>query len=238
MHLPELSDIQLLQLNIRFESMSTIEILEWAWQSFAPHLAASSSFQTQSVPLLHLIAQNCPEMPIIFLDTEMHFPETLHFKDELQARFKLNIITVRPIIERHELADRYGVDLPEQHPDLCCYIHKVEPMQHALAGFQAWITGTRRDQTEHRQKQAILERQAFGLLKIQPMLNWTKTDIYTYIEQHKLPHHPLLLQGYQSIGCAPCTYAVPSEDERAGRWPGQTKTECGLHTRTIDSLAD
>jgi phosphoadenosine phosphosulfate reductase len=230
-NLTALPELDLPHLNERFERLPAPEILQWAWETFGSQAAASSSFQTQSVPLLHLISQICPTMPIIFLDTEFHFPETLCFRDELQERFKLNIVNMRPVIERDELATRYGVSLPQHNPDLCCYIHKVEPMQRALAGFQAWVSGTRRDQTEHRQQQAMLERLPDGLLKIQPMLNWTKSEINNYIEQHNLPRHPLFGQGYRSIGCAPCTLPSLSEDERAGRWAGLDKTECGLHTK-------
>lgn len=228
---PSSFDLDLPDLNKRFEHLSAPEILRWVWEIFGSQAAASSSFQTQSVPLLHLISQMCPTMPIIFLDTGFHFPETLHFRDELQERFKLNIVNMRPVIERDELATRYGVSLPQHDPDLCCYIHKVEPMQRTLAGFQAWVSGTRRDQTEHRQQQAMLERLPDGLLKIQPMLNWTKNEINAYIEQYDLPRHPLFGQGYRSIGCAPCTQPSLSEDERAGRWAGLDKTECGLHTK-------
>ncbi len=223
-------DLDLPDLNERFERLSAPEILRWAWETFGSHMAASSSFQTQSVPLLHLISQICPAMPVIFLDTGLHFPETLLFRDQLQERFNLNIVDVRPVIARGELAARYGVSLPEHDPDLCCYLHKVEPMQRALTGFRAWVSGARRDQTEQRQAQAILERLPSGLLKIQPMLNWTKTEINNYIEMYHLPRHPLFVQGYRSIGCAPCTQPSFAEDERAGRWAGLDKTECGLHT--------
>lgn len=232
---PSSFDLDLPDLNERFEHLPAQEILRWAWETFGSHVAVSSSFQTQSVPLLHLIAQICPNIPAIFLDTEFHFPETLHFRDELQERFNLNIVNVHPVIGRSELAARYGVNLPEHDPDLCCYLHKVEPMQRALSEYRAWVSGARRDQTEQRRGQAILEQLPDGLLKIQPMLNWTKTDINTYIEQHGLPHHPLFAQGYRSIGCAPCTQPSLTEDDRAGRWAGLDKTECGLHTGLMNS---
>ncbi|MFN8453291.1 MAG: phosphoadenylyl-sulfate reductase [Anaerolineae bacterium] len=234
-NLTTLPELDLPHLNERFERLLTPEILQWAWESFGAHAAASSSFQTQSVPLLHLISQICPDMPVIFLDTGLHFPETLRFRDELQARFKLNIVDVRPVIGRSELAARYGVSLPEHDPDLCCYLHKVEPMQRALSEFRAWISGTRRDQTGQRQGQAILDQLPSGLLKIQPMLNWIKIEINDYIEKYNLPRHPLFGQGYRSIGCAPCTQPSFAEDERAGRWAGLDKTECGLHTGLMNS---
>lgn len=228
-------DLNLPDLNERFERLSAPEILRWAWETFGAQVAASSSFQTQSVPLLHLIAQNCPDMPVIFLDTEFHFPETLQFRNELQERFNLNIMNMRPVIGRGELETRYGVSLPQHDPDLCCYIHKVEPMQRALSGFRAWVNGTRRDQTEQRQRLAILEQLPSGLLKIQPMLNWTKTEINNYIETYNLPRHPLFGRGYRSIGCAPCTQPSFTEDDRAGRWAGLDKTECGLHTGLMNA---
>jgi phosphoadenosine phosphosulfate reductase len=228
-----LPDLDLVRLNARFEAQSPTKILQWAWETFGPDIAASSSFQTQSVPLLHLISQICPDMPVIFLDTELHFPETLAFRDELQQHFRLKLVVVQPRIQRSELAVRYGVNLPEHNPDLCCYINKIEPMQRALSGLKAWVSGARRDQTAQRQKLASLERQPSGLFKIQPMLNWTRADINRYIEQHQLPSHPLLSQGYRSIGCAPCTHPTLSGDERAGRWAGLDKTECGLHTGLI-----
>ncbi|GIK42518.1 MAG: phosphoadenosine phosphosulfate reductase [Chloroflexota bacterium] len=223
-------DLDIPDLNDRFERLPPAEILEWAWNTFAPHIAASSSFQTQSLPLLHLISQVCPAMPVIFLDTGFHFPETLQFRDELQARLKLNIVVVRAAVEKSELLARFGEGLYRRDPDLCCYINKVEPMQRATAGLQAWISGVRHDQTEHRNNLRILEPEANGPLKIHPLLNWTKKEVWAYIDQYQLPVHPLLAWGYVSVGCAPCTRPVHAgENERAGRWAGLDKVECGLH---------
>jgi phosphoadenosine phosphosulfate reductase len=121
--------------------------------------------------------------------------------------------------------------LPQTDPNLCCYIHKVQPMQRALDSVWCWISGIRRDQTAVRAQAQILELQDNGLIKVNPMLNWTKADVNNYIKEHNLPTHPLLEKGYRSIGCAPCTVAVGADDsERAGRWVGHGKTECGLHT--------
>jgi phosphoadenosine phosphosulfate reductase len=121
--------------------------------------------------------------------------------------------------------------LPVEDPNLCCYLHKVQPMQSALKGYKAWITGIRRDQTAVRAKANFLELQGDGLLKINPLLNWTKADVNRYIEEHNLPRHPLYEKGYRSVGCAPCTIAIGvNDDERAGRWAGRGKVECGLHT--------
>jgi phosphoadenosine phosphosulfate reductase len=129
------------------------------------------------------------------------------------------------------VARQHTRTLPVEDPNLCCFLHKVQPMQKALKDLKAWISGIRRDQTPTRAKARILELQEDGLLKINPLLNWTKADIDAYIKQHDLPVHPLLEKGYRSIGCAPCTIAVgQNDDERAGRWVGRGKTECGLHT--------
>ena len=223
-------DLDLPYLNQQFEQQSPAEILQWSWEVFGPNIAASSSFQTQSLPLLHLISQICPDMPIIFLDTGFHFPETLAFRDELQARFKLNIIVTRPVIEKSQLLLRYGEGLYRRDPDLCCYLNKVEPMQRVMAGLPAWVSGVRRDQTEYRTGLRTLEPQPSGLLKIHPLLHWTGQEVSAYIDRYQLPSHPLMAKGYPSVGCAPCTRAVSSgELERAGRWAGLTKTECGLH---------
>lgn len=224
-------DIDVFELNERLSQCSAREILAWAWRTFGPMVVASSSFQTQSVPLLHIISQVCPEMPIVFIDTGFHFLETLAFRDELQMRYNLNIMVVHPAIGKSQLLAKYGEGLYRRDPDLCCYINKVEPMQRVLAGKLAWVSGVRGDQTARRKSLQVLELQPSGLLKIHPMLKWTGREAWEYIEKHRLPVHPLLPEGFLSIGCAPCTRPVSAgEDERAGRWAGTDKTECGLHT--------
>lgn len=233
---PALADLDIARLNEANETMESWtagDILAWAWEALGPDVAVSSSFQTQSVPLLYMVAQACPQMPVIFLDTGYHFAETLAYRDELQARFHLNIVTVRPAIEKSQLLQQYGEGLYRRDPDLCCHIHKVEPMQRAVAGLRGWISGVRRDQTANRRALRVIEPQPTGLLKIHPMLNWTKQDVWTFINQHDLPVHPLFSKGYLSIGCAPCTRPVADgEDDRAGRWAGVGKTECGLHVNS------
>lgn len=225
------SGLDIPHFNARLDRWSAEEILTWAWETFRPRVVASSSFQTQSVPLLHIISRACPDMPVIFLDTGFHFMETLAFRDELRARYDLNIIVARPAIGKSQLLAKYGEGLYRRDPDLCCYINKVEPMQRVLSGMRAWVSGVRRDQTTHRKDLGVIEPQSSGLLKIHPMINWTRKDIWEYIERYRLPYHPLYPSGYLSIGCAPCTRPVsPGEEERAGRWAGTEKKECGLHT--------
>jgi phosphoadenosine phosphosulfate reductase len=198
---------------------------------FAADIALSSSFQTQSIPLLHMAMQAMPDIRVFFLNTGYHFWDTLIFREQLGRELNMNVIDLYRDSCWDVFRRRFGRELPVVDPNLCCFIHKVQPMQEALQGLKAWITGIRRDQTKTRAQARILELQEDGLLKINPLLNWKKTDIQAYRTAYDLPEHPLLKKGYRSIGCAPCTRPVQEgEDERAGRWAGLGKTECGLHT--------
>src|SRR5690606_15495201 len=150
---------------------------------------------------------------------------------QIAREWNLNIVDLYRDHRWDAYARQRTRTLPLEDPDLCCYIHKVNPMQTALQNYKAWISGIRRDQTSVRANAKILELQSDGLLKINPLLNWTKADVKKYMEENKLPSHPLLEKGYRSVGCAPCTIAIGvNEDERAGRWTGREKIECGLHT--------
>lgn len=230
----ELSSAERIRLCAAFETRAPQEILAWAVETFAPRLALTSSFQSQSLPLLHMLAQIAPQTPVFFLDTGLHFWETLLFREEIQRTLGLNVQDLRPASAWQPFLQRFGRDLPREDPDLCCFIRKVQPVQRALQGMDAWVSGIRRDQTANRKTAQFLEVEPGGLLKINPLLNWTRADVQAYIQRYRLPTHPLLKKGYPSIGCRPCTSAIrPGEDERAGRWQGQNKTECGLHTETF-----
>lgn len=219
------------RLSQEFESKTPQEIIKWAADTYWPQIVLSSSFQTQSVPLLHMASQIRRDILIFFLDTGYHFWETLMFREQLASHWHLNILDLYRDTRWDEFARERTRSLPGDDPNLCCYIHKVDPMQRALKDMKAWISGIRRDQTATRAHARILELQDDGLLKINPLLNWTKADVKKYAEEHKLPAHPLFQRGYRSIGCSPCTVAVGlNDDERAGRWLGRGKTECGLHT--------
>jgi phosphoadenosine phosphosulfate reductase len=231
-----LQGLNITRLNERLDQLQAEEILEWAWDAFGPQVVMSSSFQTQSVPLLHIVSRVCPEMPVVFIDTGFHFAETLTFRDELRSRYDLNVVVVHALLEKSQLLERYGEGLYRRDPDLCCYINKVEPMRRATSEMRAWVAGIRRDQTAHRKALKTLEPQPTGLLKIHPMINWTKRDVWKYIDKYKLPSHPLFTKGYLSIGCVPCTRPVlAGEGERAGRWVGVEKTECGLHEGWVNN---
>ncbi|WP_251923643.1 phosphoadenylyl-sulfate reductase [Salinibacter ruber] len=214
----------------KLEGASVETVLQWTWNTFGDDAAATSSFQSQSVPLLHLISQHVPDLPILFLDTGFHFPETLEFRDQLIEEFGLNVRSPEPRLGHDGFREKYG-KLHQRDPNMCCYLNKVEPLEDAMKEYDAWVSGIRRDQTKNRAGTPVLQREEDGTLKVCPMVEWTSRDVWTYIDEHDLPKHPLLEEGYLSIGCAPCTQAPGEGDgERGGRWSGSDKTECGLHT--------
>ena len=154
------------------------------------------------------------------------------FREQLSSHWQLNVLDLYRDARWDVFMRQQVRSLPVNDPNLCCFIHKVQPMQRALKDMKAWISGIRRDQTSVRAQAKILELQDDGLLKINPLLNWTKEDVQRYSKEYRLPAHPLFQRGYRSIGCSPCTVAIGvNDDERAGRWSGRGKVECGLHTQ-------
>lgn len=223
--------LDLTRQNELFERATPEEILTWTTSQFAPDAVLTMSFQHEGVVIAHMLRGIAADTPILFIDTGYHFPETLAYRDELIARFGFPIRNLTSVMSREEFVATHGDDLYSRDPDLCCKINKVEPMQLALRGVRAWINGRRRDQAVTRTRMPIVERLQGGIVKVNPLANWNSRDTYRYLTAHDIPTHPLFEQGYTSIGCAPCTRPVlPGEDERAGRWAGKDKTECGLHT--------
>lgn len=205
-------------------------VLHYALTQLAPgRVAVVSSFGADSAVLLHLVASIDPDTPIVFLDTRKHFHETLAYREMLVERLGLgDVRSVRPAPGRIEQVDPAG-DLHALEPDICCDLRKTQPMAEALDGFDAWITGRKRFQAATRQAMPLFEREE-GRIKVNPLAAWSAHDVADYAATHDLPAHPLLEQGYRSIGCAPCTSPVgPGESDRAGRWRGMGKTECGIH---------
>ena len=192
-------------------------------------VALVSSFGADSVVLLHMAARIDPNVPVIFLETGMLFPETLAYQRDVAARLGLtDIRVVRPDATDLFLHDPDG-DLHGRDPDLCCTLRKVRPLELALQGVDAWVTGRKRVQGGDRAALPLFEVEA-GRIKANPLAAWTGADLSAYLDRHDLPRHPLVARGYPSIGCAPCTSKVaPGEDPRAGRWRGRAKTECGIH---------
>lgn len=188
----------------------------------------SSSFQSHSIPMLHLISQMMPDIPIYFVDTGFHFPETISYRDEIEKTLNLNIKTVSSKISKINQIGNEGKFLFVSDPDYCCDINKVGPMQEVAREYDVWLTGVRKDQSAHRKGLTYEAEGKNGILRFHPMLNWDDKMINTYISKNNLLTHPLEKDGYKSIGCAPCT-SKPKYDERSGRWLGMNKTECGLH---------
>jgi phosphoadenosine phosphosulfate reductase len=225
---------ELHEFNARFDGADPRTIITWAAERFMPRLAVTSSFQTQSVALLYLIGQTRPDIPVIFLDTGYHFPETLAYRDQLVEQFGLTLRVIRPASPPADVGQPPGDALYRRDPEMCCYVNKVEPMQRVLHDLDAWLTGIRRDQTDNRAHAQPVELVADGRVKVNPLLAWTRQDLWSTINRHHLPAHPLFSQGYLSIGCAPCTAPVTDGgDERSGRWAGTDKTECGLHNQAL-----
>lgn len=213
-------DEALAKLNREFEDASATDILKWAADSFGPHLALAASM-TDAV-LIDLAVRVAPAIEVVFIDTGYHFPETLETVEVVRRRYGLNlrIMTVAPHAE-----ELWKVD-----PANCCSSVKVGQLDRALAGKEAWMSGLRRDEAPSRAGAPIVARDLRGLIKVNPLANWTADDVDNYIVEHDIPVNPLLNRGYPSIGCMPCTQPVkPGEDPRSGRWSGSEKTECGLH---------
>lgn len=219
-----------------FTGAQARDLVAYTLGELAPgRTAVVSSFGTDSAVLLHLVAQVDRSTPVIFLDTGQHFPETLAHRDRLAGQ--LGLTDVRSVAPDPEALARLdpGGGLHAANPDLCCTIRKAEPLEHALKGFDVWLTGRRRRQAASRRTMPLVERDG-KRLKVNPLADWDASDVDAYMTIHELPAHPLLAKGYPSIGCAPCTSPVAAgEDARAGRWRGTGKTECGIHlTRNGD----
>jgi phosphoadenosine phosphosulfate reductase len=197
---------------------------------------ASSSLQTNSMPLLHILSQVAPEIPVYFLNTGYHFPETLSFRKQVQDLLKLSITDLYSAVPRNQQRDEAGRLLFTSDPDYCCYLNKIQPLEPILVSHDVWISGVRGDQSKVRAQMRREEKAPNGVIRFHPMLGWSSKMVYDYIKENNLPKHPLEGEGYMSIGCEPCTRKIDVNallDDRSGRWAGMNKTECGLHTQLI-----
>jgi phosphoadenosine phosphosulfate reductase len=217
------------ELNARLRDAQPQEILRAAIDLYGDKLALVSSFGAESAVLLHMVAQIKPDIPILFLDTGMLFGQTLDYRQQLAAKLGLtDVRDLRPQYQDIAVHDP-SADLWKTSTDACCNIRKVLPLDRALAGFDGWITGRKRFQGGDRLRLKVVEQGATQI-KFNPLANWSKEQIDAYAVEHDLPAHPLVAFGYPSIGCWPCTQPVEEgQDERAGRWAGSQKTECGIH---------
>lgn len=214
-----------------FETRSVEEVLEWAVSRHSPKLVMTSNFGVEGVVLIDHLMRVAPETPIIYLNTGFQFSATDDVKERLRDRYKFNLIEARAMLTVEEQAQIYGERLYETNPDLCCRIRKVEPLQRALAGFEAWVAALRRDQSPTRADIKTVEWNASKeIVKIHPLANWTRSQAWSYIVKNNLPYNQLYDDGYTSIGCWPCTRQVAAgQHERSGRWAGSRKQECGIH---------
>ncbi|MBE7453893.1 MAG: phosphoadenylyl-sulfate reductase [Kofleriaceae bacterium] len=221
------------------EGGDPVAALEWAVARFAPHLTLACSFGPEDLVLVELIGRHRLPIEIFTLDTGLFFPETVALWREVEARYGVKVRAVRPAQDLAAQADAHGPELWRRAPDRCCHLRKVVPLEAALAGKRAWITGIRRDQTPDRATARTVERDRRpGLIKLNPLVHWSHDDVWAHLYLHDVPTNPLHQRGYPSIGCAPCTSPVAAgEDPRTGRWRGSVKTECGLHVVADPGIA-
>ena len=223
-------DLAVGALNARYEGAPPEDVLHAALRFYAGGVAVVSSFGAEAAVLLHMTSQINPHVPVILIDTLMLFPETLRYQEDLGAW--LGLTDVRRISitrEERRRRDPYGA-LHIANPDACCALRKVEPLERALSGFAAHISGRKRYQAGTRAAMPLFEADAAGRIKVNPLAAWSPSDIAAYMDAHSLPRHPMVAKGFPSIGCVPCTSRVETgEDARAGRWRGLAKIECGIH---------
>lgn len=215
---------------IELELATPQEIIAWAVETF-PNITFACSFGAEDVVLVDILQKVSPATDIFYLDTDFHFKETYETRDKLMNRYDLQFVRVSPLISPADQERQHGAELWKEDPNTCCNIRKVEPLTRVLSKYEAWITGIRRDQAPTRANAKKIEYDVkFGLVKFNPIADWTSEDVWNYIRSNGLVYNPLHDQNYPSIGCEHCTRPVmPGEDPRAGRWAESEKTECGLH---------
>jgi phosphoadenosine phosphosulfate reductase len=225
----------LTELNRQLAGYSLDELLQWGLSTFGDKLVQVTSFGPPGMVIVDHLARLNPGIKVITIDTGFLFAETYSLWEQIQQRYPIRLEICRSALSTDGQAFLYDPRLWEEDPDHCCNLRKVLPLGSALAGMAAWITGVRRDQSPSRARAALVEWDAqYHLLKLNPLANWTREQVWSYIREHDLPYNALHDHGYTSIGCTHCT-RLPSNlaDERSGRWQGHQKTECGLHRQEI-----
>ena len=224
--------------NRTLATASPQEILRWAVETYHPRLTMATAFGPEGCIILHMLAEIEPNVRVFNLDTGYQLAETLALRDRIADRYGIEVEMVGASESVVEFEARHGGPLYAVDSDRCCRERKIAPLRPALAGYDAWISAIRADQSPDRSRAQVVGWDAkFELAKVNPLLRWTKRDVWAFIVTHKVPYNPLHDQGYPSIGCWPCTKAVAhGDDERAGRWAGQAKTECGLHSLDSSQL--
>jgi phosphoadenosine phosphosulfate reductase len=227
---------ELRQASDNLETATPQEILRWAVDRFAPRFTMATAFGPEGMTLIHMLAEIAPDTPIFNLETGYQFPETLELRERVQQRYGIAVELRRPELTVAEYEAQNGGPVYKTEPDRCCRDRKIRVLYQAIEGMHAWASAIRRDQSPDRAQAPIVGwDNKFQLVKVSPLANWTKKDVWDLILQHDIPYNPLHDQGYPSVGCWPCTRSVlMGEDERAGRWSGFQKTECGLHSLEAD----
>ncbi len=213
------------------ESWSPQRVLSWAFETFGSDVAISSAFGAEGMVLIDMASRIRKDFRLFTIDTEFLFPETYNLMDQIEQKYGIKIERAFSLLSPEEQERSYAAALWTSDPDQCCNLRKIEPLRRKLSEVNAWITSIRRDQTSFRQSAGKIEWDAkFGLVKVNPIADWSSKQVWRYLVDHGVPYNALHDQNYPSIGCTHCTRAVqPGEDARAGRWPGLSKTECGLH---------
>ncbi|MFF2501778.1 phosphoadenylyl-sulfate reductase [Streptomyces sp. NPDC058067] len=211
------------------EDASALEILTWAIDTFGTSFCVTSSMEDAVVA--HLASRVRAGVDVVFLDTGYHFPETIGTRDAVEAVMDVNVITLTPRQTVAEQDAEFGPKLHDRDPDLCCAMRKVKPLEEGLSSYTAWATGLRRDESPTRANTPVVGwDEKRRKVKVSPIARWTQDDVDAYVAEHGVLTNPLLMDGYGSVGCAPCTRRLlEGEDARAGRWSGSNKTECGIH---------
>jgi phosphoadenosine phosphosulfate reductase len=211
------------------EDASADDVIRWATDTFGDRICVTSSM-TDAV-IIHLASAVRPGIDVVFLDTGYHFPETIGTRDAVQAVYPVTLVNVTPSRTVEEQDAELGPRLYGRNPDLCCYLRKVEPLERTLKGYDAWISGVRRDETTNRRNTRVVEwDDKREMVKVNPIVAWTAKQVDDYIAENGILVNPLVYDGYPSIGCRTCTARVePGADPRSGRWAGTGKTECGIH---------
>jgi len=215
----------------RLKGKSAHDILRWAVETFYPRLTMATAFGPEGNCIIHMLAEIEPRVRVFNIDTGYQFPETLALRERIKERYGIEVEYVRADTTVPEYEHKHGGPVYVFDTDQCCHDRKITPLRRGVVGYDAWISAIRKDQTKDRAQANIVQWDAkFKLVKVNPLLEWTKNDVWKFITTHDVPYNPLHDHGYPSIGCWPCTRAVaPGEDERAGRWAGTQKKECGLH---------
>jgi phosphoadenosine phosphosulfate reductase len=217
----------------RLEQQGAVAALEWAFEEFGPRVALGTGFGLEGAALLDMAVRIEPKPVVFFVDTGFLFPETYELRRRLEARYEIEIQAVEPALTPQQQEDVFGARLWAFDPDFCCSMRKVEPLDDFLVSYAAWITAVRRTQTANRAAAQVLEwDDRRGVVKVNPLVAWSREEVWRYVRANDVPYNPLLERGYPSIGCTHCTRRVNAgEHERAGRWAEFGKTECGLHLR-------